>query len=57
MDLTTWLSLVAVCVIVALLLAGGPVLSWLRRHIAWVDRAMGSILILLGLNVVISTFL
>jgi threonine/homoserine/homoserine lactone efflux protein len=39
-------------VIVALLLAGGPVLSWLRRHIAWVDRAMGSILILLGLKVV-----
>ncbi|MBU1295996.1 MAG: LysE family translocator [Gammaproteobacteria bacterium] len=43
-------------VIVALLLAGGPVLSWLRRHTVWVDRSMGSILILLGLKVVIGAF-
>ncbi len=39
-------------VLVALLLAGGPVLTWLRRNLVWVDRAMGSLLILIGLNVV-----
>ena len=43
-------------VIVALLLAGGPILSWLRRHTVWVDRSMGSILILLGLKVVLGAF-
>ncbi|NLQ16034.1 LysE family translocator [Marinomonas sp. M1K-6] len=42
-------------VLVALLLAGGPVLAWLRRHIVWVDRGMGSILILLGLKVIVGT--
>ncbi|AWY01367.1 lysine transporter LysE [Marinomonas primoryensis] len=43
-------------IIVALLLAGGPVLSWLRRHTVWVDRSMGGILMLLGLKVVIGAF-
>ncbi len=43
-------------IIVALLLAGGPVLSWLRRHTVWVDRGMGAILMLLGLKVVIGAF-
>lgn len=43
-------------IIVALILAGGPVLSWLRRHTVWVDRSMGTILILLGLKVVIGAF-
>jgi len=43
-------------IIVALLLAGGPVLSWLRRHTVWVDRSMGAILMLLGLKVVIGAF-
>ncbi|MBJ7539935.1 LysE family translocator [Marinomonas transparens] len=39
--------------LVALLLAGGPALSWLRRHRIWVDRGMGGLLILLGMKVVI----
>jgi len=43
-------------VIVALLLAGGPVLAWLKRHIVWVDRGMGSLLILLGAKVVSGIF-
>ncbi|BDX03343.1 MAG: LysE family translocator [Marinomonas sp.] len=43
-------------IIVALLLAGGPVLAWLRRHIVWVDRGMGTVLILLGLKVAIGSF-
>ena len=40
-------------VLVALLLAGGPVLAWLRRHRVWVDRAMGCLLILLALKVIL----
>jgi threonine/homoserine/homoserine lactone efflux protein len=40
-------------VLVALLLAGGPVLLWLRRHQVWVDRVMGCLLILLALKVII----
>lgn len=56
MDLPTWLSLIAVCVIGALLLAGEPVLAWLRRHTVWGDGGMGSILILLGLKVMIDAF-
>lgn len=40
-------------VLVALLLAGGPVLTWLRRHRVWVDRTMGCLLILLALKVII----
>ncbi|WP_133011642.1 LysE family translocator [Marinomonas flavescens] len=42
-------------ILVALLLAGGPVLSWLRRHMAWVDRAMGCLLIALALKVIIGS--
>lgn len=40
-------------VLVALLLAGGPVLSWLRRNLIWVDRTMGVLLVMIGLNVII----
>lgn len=40
-------------VLVALLLAGGPVLTWLRRNLVWVDRTMGCLLILIGLKVII----
>lgn len=40
-------------VLVALLLAGGPVLSWLRRNLIWVDRTMGVLLMMIGLNVII----
>ncbi|BFM48938.1 LysE family translocator [Marinomonas sp. THO17] len=43
-------------VIVSLLLAGGPVLAWLKRHTVWVDRGMGSLLILLGAKVVTGIF-
>ncbi|MFT4789067.1 MAG: threonine/homoserine/homoserine lactone efflux protein, partial [Paraglaciecola sp.] len=39
--------------LVAFLLAGGPLLRWLRQHIKWVDRGMGSLLIGLGLRVVV----
>ncbi|ADZ92288.1 LysE family transporter [Marinomonas mediterranea] len=42
-------------IIVALLLAGGPIMTWLRRNVRWVDRAMGSILIVLGTKVVLSS--
>ncbi|MFQ3220711.1 MAG: threonine/homoserine/homoserine lactone efflux protein, partial [Paraglaciecola sp.] len=30
-----------------------PLLRWLRQHIKWVDRGMGSLLIGLGLRVVV----
>lgn len=39
-------------VLVSLLLAGGPVMRWLRQRIKWVDRLMGFLLIVLGLRVV-----
>ena len=39
-------------ILVALILAGGGVLTWLRKNIQWVDRGMGCVLILLGLKVV-----
>ncbi|MCB5161357.1 LysE family translocator [Marinomonas algarum] len=59
--LEIWLTVVLIdsgwYVIVALLLAGGPLLLWLRRHTIWVDRIMGTILISLGLKVVIGTLL
>ncbi|TDO98753.1 LysE family translocator [Marinomonas balearica] len=41
-------------VIVAMLLAGGPVMQWLRSHVRWVDRGMGAILVALGTKVVIN---
>lgn len=40
-------------ILVALLLASGPVLPWLRRNMLWVDRVMGCLLILIGLRVII----
>ncbi|REG84262.1 LysE family translocator [Marinomonas pollencensis] len=40
-------------ILVALLLAGGPLLAWLRRHRVWVDRGMGCLLILLALKVIL----
>ncbi|GAB3484516.1 LysE family translocator [Marinomonas epiphytica] len=39
--------------LVALLLVSGPVLPWLRRHSLWVDRGMGSLLILLGVRIIL----
>ncbi|SBS32276.1 Threonine efflux protein [Marinomonas spartinae] len=37
--------------LVALLLAGGPLLRWLKRNRVWVDRIMGCLLIGLGLSI------
>jgi len=37
--------------LVALLLAEGPLLRWLKRNRVWVDRMMGCLLIGLGLSV------
>jgi threonine/homoserine/homoserine lactone efflux protein len=57
MKIQFWTTVVAIdsgwYILVALLLAGGPVLLWLRRNIVWVDRVMGCLLILIGLKVVI----
>lgn len=41
-------------VLVALLLASGPVLPWLRKNMVWVDRIMGSLLLVIGLKVILS---
>ncbi len=50
-----WTTVVAIdsgwYVLVALLLASGPVLPWLRRNVIWVDRVMGCLLMLIGLKV------
>ncbi|MGJ8646450.1 MAG: LysE family translocator [Marinomonas colpomeniae] len=57
MKIQFWTTVVTIdsgwYILVALLLAGGPVLLWLRRNIVWVDRVMGCLLILIGLKVVI----
>ena len=38
-------------VLVAMLLAGGPVLRYLRGNQIWVDRGMGVLLVILGLSI------
>ena len=57
MKIQFWTTVVAIdsgwYILVALLLASGPVLPWLRRNMIWVDRVMGCLLILIGLKVVI----
>lgn len=56
LQLQLWLTVVVIdggwYVLVSLLLAGGPVMRWLRQRIKWVDRLMGLLLIVLGLRVV-----
>ena len=57
MKIQFWTTIVIIdsswYILVALLLAGGPLLLWLRRNLVWVDRVMGCLLVLIGLNVVI----
>jgi threonine/homoserine/homoserine lactone efflux protein len=57
MKIQFWTTVVTIdsgwYILVALLLASGPVLPWLRRNMIWVDRVMGCLLILIGLKVVI----
>jgi threonine/homoserine/homoserine lactone efflux protein len=52
-----WMTVVTIdslwYILVALLLAGGPVLSWLRKNLIWVDRTMGGLLMVIGLKVII----
>lgn len=52
-----WTTVVAIdsgwYILVALLLASGPILPWLYRNLIWVDRVMGCFLILIGLKVML----
>jgi len=41
-------------VLVVLLVSQSRVLSWLRSHVRWLNRAMGVALILLGLRIVVT---
>ena len=56
MKLQFWTTVVVIdggwYVLVALLLASGPVLPWLRKNMVWVDRIMGCLLIMIGLKVI-----
>lgn len=57
MKLQFWTTVVVIdggwYVLVALLLASGPVLPWLRKNMVWVDRIMGCLLIMIGLKVIL----